>query len=87
MNDSYWLNATNLALGVVVAICAVVVALAVTRELAERMCRRVRLSAELDRDMRELVAEFDDHSFNHPELGTTMADGGERVKPVERTEK
>jgi len=81
VSETNWLNATNLALGVVVLICAVVVALTVVREVAERIRSRARISAELDRDMRQLAAEFDDHAFLHPELGITMADGGEKIEP------
>ena len=81
MNDSYWLSATNLALGVVVLICAVVVAAAVAREVAVRMYKRAKISAELDRDMRHLAEEFDDHAFLNAELGITMADGGEKIEP------
>lgn len=81
MNDSYWLSATNLALGVVVLICAVVVAGAIAREVAARMHKRAKISAELDRDMRQLATEFDDHAFFDPELGITMADGGEKIEP------
>ncbi len=86
MNETYWLSATNIALGIVVAICAVVVVAAVVREVAARIRRRAEISAELDRDMRQLAAEFDDHAFHHPELGITMADGGETIpaKPEPR---
>jgi hypothetical protein len=81
VNEAYWLTATNLALGVVVLICAFVVAAAVVREVTARMHKRAKLSAELDRDMRDLVREFDDHAFLNPQLGITMADGGEKIDP------
>lgn len=87
MNETYWLNATNLALGMVVLISAAVVALVVAREVTERFRRRARISAELDRDMRKLAAEFDDHSFLDSHLGITMADGGEKLDPDDRMDK
>lgn len=81
MSETYWLSATNVALGVVVLICAFVVAAAVAREVTVRMHRRAKISAELDHDMRRLVEEFGDHAFLNPELGITMADGGEKIDP------
>jgi hypothetical protein len=81
VSETYWLSATNSALGVVVLICVFVVAGAVMREIAVRMHRRAKLSNELDRDMRHLVEEFDDHAFLDPELGITLADGGEKIDP------
>jgi len=83
VSETWWLNATNLALGVVVLICAFAVTTTVARELTARMRKRARLSAELDRDMRELAREFDDHAFLNPEIGITMADGGEKIDPKE----
>jgi hypothetical protein len=31
--------------------------------------------------MRRLVEEFDDRAFLDPQLGITMADGGEKIDP------
>jgi hypothetical protein len=81
MSETYWLSATNLALGVVVLICVLVVAATVAREVTVRMRRRAQLSDELDGDMRRLVEEFDDRAFLDPQLGITMADGGEKIDP------
>lgn len=81
MSETFWLNATNLALGVVVLICAFVVTGAVVREVVARTHKRAKLSRELDRDMRQLVADFDDHAFLDTDLGITMADGGEKIDP------
>ena len=81
MSETYWLSATNAALAVVVLICAFVVAAAIAREVTVRMHKRAKLSAELDRDMRQLAREFDDHAFLNNELGITMADGGEQIDP------
>ena len=84
VSETYWLTATNTALGVVVLICAFVTAAVVLREVTARMRRRAQISAELDRDMRSLSQEFDEHSFFDPELGITMADGGEKIDPKDR---
>lgn len=58
--QTLWLVATNIALGAVVAICGAVIAVGVAKDLIARSRRQRRLSAELDRDLRELVAEFED---------------------------
>jgi hypothetical protein len=81
VSETFWLSATNLALGVVTIICAFVVTGAVVREVMARAHKRAKISRELDRDMRQLVADFDDHAFLDPELGITMADGGEKIDP------
>ena len=78
MNDpsTYWLTFTNIALGVVVLICCIAVAVGVIQELA---ARRKKLAAEaaLDRELADL------HLFNLPNLGVTMADGGEELRKKE----
>ena len=81
MNDpsTYWLNFTNAALGVVVLICFIAVGIGVVQELA---ARRKRARA-IDREVTDLVAAYDGHSFHVPSLGVTMADGGE---PLEKKE-
>jgi hypothetical protein len=84
VNETWWLTATNLALGMIVLICAVVVAAAVAREVGARMYKRAKMSAEIDRDMRHLMEEFDDHAFLDPQLGITMADGGEKIEPKDK---
>lgn len=76
--DSTWLNITNIALGVVVLVCVAVMLGGVAHEFISRLRQRRRIEAELDRDMRLLN---DDHAFDSPSLGITMADGGEKRKP------
>ena len=66
--ETFWLNVTNLALGVVTLICCVVVGFGVVVELVERVKVRVKSPAILG----------DDHAFILPNLGVTMADGGKR---------
>lgn len=76
--DTTWLNITNLALGVIVVVCAIVMLGGIAHEFISRARKRRRIDAELDRDMRLLN---DDHAFDSPHLGITMADGGEKRKP------
>jgi hypothetical protein len=64
--DVFWLNFTNIALGLVTLACVIAIAGAVAREL---LLRWGRGAAALE----------DDHAFATPELGVTMADGGERI--------
>jgi hypothetical protein len=78
--EALWLNVVNIALGVVVVVCVAVLAVAVMKELVLRYRQRAALSAELDADMRAL----DDHAFPLPELGLTMADGGERLDKTKK---
>jgi hypothetical protein len=66
--ETFWLNATNIALGVVTLICVSVVGFVSFQELRDRVLVRVR--GRLTND---------DHAFLHDELGLTMADGGERL--------
>ena len=63
--DTFWLNFTNIALGLVTLVCVIAVAAGVVRELSDRLAHGRKLS--------------DDHAFETPELGLTMADGGERI--------
>ncbi len=65
--DTFWLNFTNIALGLVTLLCVLVIVGGVARELLHRWERRA-------------LAREDDHAFATPGLGVTMADGGERVE-------
>jgi hypothetical protein len=64
--DTFWLNFTNIALGLVTLLCVLVVAGGVVRELLLRRAHRAAVFG-------------DDHAFATPRLGVTMADGGERI--------
>ena len=64
-NDTFWLNFTNIALGLVTLVCVIAVAAGVLQELGHRLAHGKKLA--------------DDHAFETPELGLTMADGGERL--------
>jgi hypothetical protein len=70
-----WLNIINISLGVVVFICAAVMISSIVAEVVARRRRRLAYTAEIERDA---------HAFFSPELGLTMADGGE---PVEHPQK
>jgi hypothetical protein len=64
--DTFWLDFTNIALGLVTLACVLAIGGGVVRELLAR--RRAHAAAAAD-----------DHAFATPELGLTMADGGERI--------
>ncbi|MFY9726035.1 MAG: hypothetical protein WB579_19065 [Bryobacteraceae bacterium] len=75
--STYWLTITNIGLGVVTLICCIAVAFGVVQELAAKRKKQTALST-LDHEVSELAASFDDgHAFHIPQLGLTMADGGE----------
>jgi len=69
-SDEAWLNSTNAILGGVVAVCVVVVAFAAFQTAMDHVRSRARARSHF---------VFDDHAMSVPELGLTMADGGERV--------
>jgi hypothetical protein len=64
-SDTFWLDFTNIALGLVTLVCVIVVVAGVVRELGHRLAHSKKLA--------------DDHAFDTPGLGVTMADGGERI--------
>ncbi len=66
---TYWLNITNIGLGLVVLVCCIAVARTIVRDLLAR------------RPGHAHAGELDDHTFMEPALGITMADGGERREP------
>jgi hypothetical protein len=63
--DTFWLDFVNIGLGLVTLLCVLLVGFGVVRELRHRLALR-----------RTFV---DDHAFEAPELGMTMADGGKRI--------
>jgi hypothetical protein len=64
-SETFWLNFTNIALGLVTLVCMIAIVAGAVRELGHRFAHHRKLA--------------DDHAFHTPELGVTMADGGERV--------
>jgi hypothetical protein len=70
--QTLWLNLTNLALGVVTLLAFAILAFAIAQELLARR-KKARQLAGMDTEMR--------HMLQVPELGLTMADGGEPLPP------
>jgi hypothetical protein len=64
--ETLWLNLTNLGLGIVTLVCVV----AVAYNIAVEYWQKARAAAS-ERT----------HAMHVPELGWTMADGGEPVEP------
>ena len=82
--STYWLTFTNAALGVVVLICCVAVAIGVIQEIAAKH-KKASAMSKLDREVSDLVNSYQDgHAFHLPELGITMADGGEEIGKKEK---
>jgi hypothetical protein len=67
--ETFWLNVTNIGLGVVAFICLVVVVCALVCQFLPRLKKRLASPP----------AVHDSHAFHVPGLGLTMADGGQRV--------
>ena len=67
-SETFWLNTTNLVLGLVTLGAILAVGYAIGREVLERVRARATVPAT------EAT-----HTFMTPELGLTMADGGEPV--------
>ena len=68
--NTFWLNVTDIVLGLVTLACVAFVGQAAFREVYARLARRVAIHAHQD-----------SHSLALPELGLTMADGGEPMAP------
>lgn len=62
----FWLNVTNIVLGLVTLACVLVIGFAALREIRQRAKAKERV-------------EVDDHSFVVNGLGVTMADGGKKT--------
>ena len=67
-SDETWLNTTNALLGIVTLICIGVVGYAVLKDVTAWARRRAAAREHF---------VYDDHTMAIPELGLTMADGGE----------
>ncbi len=72
--DTLWLNLTNIGLGVCVLICVGVAVAGIGRDIYAKMQAR---AAKRD------VFVYESHSMMLPDLGLTMADGGEPVNDDE----
>ena len=81
-NWTMWLNITNFALGMVTLVALAVVFFSVGWDLLVRKVGTASPRVDLrniDADLRALLQGS--HSLAVPELGLTMADGGERIDP------
>ena len=77
----FWLNVTNIALGLVVVLAVLLVAYGVIWELLIRQKKNAGLR-DVDAEMQAMLREEFSHAMTVPELGLTMADGGEHVAPT-----
>lgn len=75
-SQTLWLNLTNLGLGIAALACVAAVAWNVVREVVEQRAK----STSVDREMKDMLSA-EGHAMNLPDLGWTMADGGEPVPP------
>lgn len=88
-NWTMWLNITNFALGIVTLVALLLVFFAVGWDLLVRKVRAPKPDwSAVDSELRALL-HGGSHSLSVPELGLTMADGGERIEPdkSDRSEK
>lgn len=81
-NWTMWLNITNFALGIVTLVALLVVFFAVGWDLLVRKVGRAPAVdlRNIDADLKALL--HGSHSLSVPELGLTMADGGEPIEPA-----
>ena len=77
----FWLNLTNIALGLVVVVAVLVTAYGLVWEIMSRLKKRESL-AKLDEKLTEMVHGEFAHGLPVQGLGMTMADGGEPRKPL-----
>ncbi|MCU0247397.1 MAG: hypothetical protein MUC42_12540 [Bryobacter sp.] len=81
--QTIWLNLTNLGLGIVVLVCVGVVGYGIFRDLLAR--RGAATQAQMDGVVDRMLAQGQgSHAFHTPELGWTMADGGEPEKTEDK---
>lgn len=81
-NWTMWLNITNFALGIVTLIALLLVFFAVGWDLLVRKIHAPRPNwSTVDADLRAML-HASSHTMSVPELGLTMADGGERIDPT-----
>jgi len=75
----FWLNLTNIALGVIVVLAILLVAYGIVWEMVLRHRKRSGLR-DVNAEMQKMLHDEFAHSYPVPEFGLTMADGGEQVK-------
>jgi hypothetical protein len=79
-SQTLWLNLTNLALGLVTVAAVRIVAVTIIRDLVWKW-HKARAFDHLDAEMRAMMSAGPAHVLKVPELGLTMADGGEPIEP------
>ena len=87
-NWAMWLNVTNLILGIVTLAALVIVFFAIGWDVLAEKLGRAQAKSEMrniDGELRALL-HGGAHSLTVPELGLTMADGGEKIEPSEDAE-
>jgi len=77
----FWLNLTNIALGLVVVLAVLVTAYGLVWELVGRLKKHHSLTS-LDEELKVMVQGEFAHGLPVQGLGMTMADGGEPAKPL-----
>jgi hypothetical protein len=81
-NWAMWLNITNLILGIVTLAALLIVFFAVGWDVLAEKLGRAQAKSEMrniDGELRALL-HGGTHSLTVPELGLTMADGGEKIE-------
>lgn len=73
----FWLNVTNITLGVVVFLAVLVVAYALIWDMVSKY-KQPREVANVDAELDAMLQ----YGRSVPGLGVTMADGGKRAKPL-----
>jgi hypothetical protein len=77
-NDwTFWLNVTNAALGLVVLGAILIVCFAMFREFLRAKAPQPQTASGIDQELAAMMRE-ESHRMLVPELGLTMADGGEK---------
>ena len=82
MDGSNWVMNMNYALILVVVVAWLGLFISVGWELAERRVRKAREMSSLDEELSGTPLEVS-HRIRVPELGLTMADGGEELKTLD----
>ena len=72
--NTFWLNVTNVALGIGALVCCIVVGYGVVQEIRKRT-----------REYKTKHVKIDDHRLFLTNFGITMADGGERIDKKQLT--
>jgi plasmid stability protein len=81
-NWTFWLMMTNYALAMITVLALSLVFVAVCWDLIVLKVRKARTMDSIDSELRATL-HAGSHSLSVPELGLTMADGGERLEPSE----